>query len=312
MLVFRSISISAVLIWLVAGCASTPTLKPVVKPSGPEWAALAAAKQRLASAQLDLKQKQQSLAVANTLASSFQTGQSVYKPIFEQFLPDKNKAGFQSATNAASAKFAGNLTQAKADADQASQSVADAKQGVADEEAKVDAKTRTDFENKFTDLLSSCQKIVDKYQGRSRAGAKTAFWLQMGGLVAGAVAAPALVAASSVGNRAWIAGVSGFAGGTNLAESSLGSANLNGVSDATTANQIVSQVRTDIQNAQAKTSWDDRYDALAAVQTDCTLIQMGVPTAMPANGLGGGQQTGQQQPSGTTPTATTPPPTPAN
>jgi hypothetical protein len=82
------------------------------------------------------------------------------------------------------------------------------------------------------------------------------------------------------------------------------------MSDATTANQIVSQVRTDIQNAQAKTSWDDRYDALAAVQTDCTLIQMGVPSAMPANGFGGGQQTGQPPPSGTAPT--TPTPSPAN
>jgi hypothetical protein len=182
------------------------------------------------------------------------------------------------------------VDQAKGDVDKAQGAVNQANAGV-------DAVTRDEFNKQFTSVLNTCTKIVNRYQGNSRRGARTAFWLQMSGLVAGAVVAPALVAASAVGNKAWIAGTSGYAGATNLAETSLGSAELNGASDATTANQLVIKIQTDISASLGKSTWDDRYDALNEVIADCSLFQIGVPSAQPANGFGGNQsQTNKTQP----------------
>jgi hypothetical protein len=277
----------------LAACKTTSAgLTPVVKPTGPEWNALATAKKSLSEAQQELAAKQKSLASATATADNVAGGKAVYQPLFEQFLTTKDKASFQAASDNVAKTASANAQAAQADVTQASQKVVAAQTQVAQAETAVDSETRATFDKQFTTVLGECKAVINKYQRGSRGGAETAFWLQMGGLVAGAVAAPALVAASSVANKAWIAGLSGFAGGTNLAETSLGNANLSGISDATTANQLAAQIRTDITTALNKTSWDDRYDALNTVVADCSLFQIGVPTAQPSNGYGGQPQTG--------------------
>lgn len=286
----------------LAACKTTSLgLTPVIKPTGPEWTALARAKKSLSDAQQELLAKQKSLATATATAESVTGGKTIYQPLFEQFLATKDKANFQAASENIAKAAADNTQKAQAEVTQASQNVAAAQSQVTQAEAALDSTTRETFNQQFATVLKECTAVINKYQRGSRAGAETAFWLQMAGLTAGAVAAPALVAASSVANKAWIAGLSGFAGGTNLAETSLGNANLSGIADATTANQLAAQIRTDITAALNKSSWDDRYDALNTVVADCSLFQIGVPTAQPSNGY-----TTQQQQS---PPATTPPPT---
>ena len=280
---------SALLVAVVlASCATAPpSIAPVVKPTGPQWNALADAKKQLGKAQADLAEKQKSLDAAQVIENHLKSGKTAYQPLFDLVTSPADKTKLQAAVTAQATAATTGVASAQSDVAGATQSVAAAQTNVNQAEAALDATTRADFEAKFATVLTACKAIVNNYQGQSTSGAKVAFWLQVSGLVAGAVAAPALVAASSVGNKAWIAGVSGYAGGTNLAETSLGSANLNGVSDATTANQLVTQIRTDITTALTKTSWDDRYDALNAVVADCALFQIGVPAAPPNNGFGG-------------------------
>ena len=274
----------------LAACKTTPlTLSPVVKPSGAEWQQLTAAKKSLTDAQQTLAARQKDLSVASAQESVFQGGKLAYSPFAEHFLSAKDKVTFQAETDKQSKAATDRVSAATAAVQDGKTQVASAQQQVAAAEAAVDTITRDQFNKQFTTVVNECKAIVTQYQKGSTGGAKTAFWLQVSGLIAGAVAAPALVAASSVGNKAWIAGISGYAGGTNLAETSLGNANLNGISDATTANQLAAKIRADISTALGKSSWDDRYDALNEVVADCSLFQIGVPTAQPANGFGGGQ-----------------------
>jgi hypothetical protein len=268
------------------GCASKTDIKPVVKPTAAEWAALKAAKVHLTQAQQNLTAQQKRLSQATAVADSVQGGNTLYQPLLSQ-LRSVDSDRIREAANSVTTQSANQVAQARTAVDQASQAVTDAQQQVTDTNSSLDSKTRGDFETQFATVLSDCKKIINQYQGESRDGAKVAFWLQISGLVAGAVAAPALVAASSVGNKAWIAGISGYAGGTNMAESSLGAANLNGVADATTASSLVTQIRSDITAALTKTTWDDKYDGLNAVVADCSLFQIGVPSAQPNNGFGG-------------------------
>ncbi len=283
------LSLLAITLTLAACATPTLTITPVVKPAGSEWQSLAAAKKSLADAQQTLAARQKDLAVASSHANVFQGGKLVYQPMFEHFLSAKDKASFQMESEKQAKAATDRVATAQSLVQDGKSHVADAQHTVDVAEAAVDTITRDQFNKQFATVVNQCKQIVSQYQKGSGIGARTAFWLQMSGLVAGAVAAPALVAASSVGNKAWIAGLSGYAGGTNLAETSLGSANLSGVSDATTANQLAAKIRTDISTALGKSSWDDRYDGLNEVVADCSLFQIGVPTAQPSNGLGGGQ-----------------------
>jgi len=278
-------------------------MKPVERPTGIDWSGLQAARDDLGEKQAILAEKDQAytkaaaaLEFVNQERSALDSALSILSPRSQISPAQRNHvATVQSAQNLLESKATNGLATAGAQLKQARHDVATAEDTLKTKEAQVSAMTRDDFERKFADTLNRCHKVVKAFEDESKGGARAAFWIQIAGLAAGAVAAPALTAANAVANKAWTAGLAGFAGSTNLAESTLGTSGLNGIAAATTANQLASKIATDIASAQAKTDFDQKYDALDAVVADCSIFQIGLPAAPPASsppppakGTGGG------------------------
>jgi hypothetical protein len=278
-------------------------MKPVERPTGIDWSGLQAARDDLDQKQAILAGKDQAytkatdaLEFVNQERSALDSALSILSPR-AQTSPAQRKhvATVKSAQNLLESKATNDLATAGAQLKQAKDGVATAEGTLKTKEAQVSAKTRDDFEKKFGDTLNQCHEVIKAFQDDSKGGARAAFWIQIAGLAAGAVAAPALTAANAVANKAWTAGLAGFAGSTNLAESTLGTSGLNGIAAASTANQLASKIATDIASAQAKTDFDQKYDALDAVVADCSIFQIGLPAVPPASsppppakGTGGG------------------------
>jgi hypothetical protein len=271
----------------ISACSTTPVaLTPVSKPSNVVWQKVDDARNNLKRSQHDMLQREAEAALAQKNADDAVRRQAALKSLVAASTPNALVA---PRVNALTAETEASVNKANADAvtraealTTANEAVVSANIALTDAEKQQDQILRPDFESQFAKVISECQQIISPLQRSSRRGAKTAFWLQVSGLVAGAVAAPALVAASSVANKAWIAGLSGYAGSTNLAESSLGNAGLNGVADATAANNLVTKIGTDISAALNKTTYDEKYDALNVVVADCALYQISVPSAPPS------------------------------
>jgi hypothetical protein len=282
-------------LFAISACQTTrPTMSAVVKPTGPQWNSAASAQADLVEKEGIANDKRRSQALAENAAIQADVRAEALRSVLSDAglnvarLPQAERGNAQHLEEAVSShvqEAQRNEALAVASVNHANQDVANAKLAVAQTTAALTSITRDDFNKQFAKVISDCRAVIDTYQRGSKAGAKTAFWLQVSGLIAGAVVAPALVAASSVGNKAWIAGLSGYAGGTNLAENALGTSDLNGVSDATTSNQLATKIGSDITVALNKTNWDDKYDALNAVVADCSLFQIGVPAAPGNNGF---------------------------
>jgi len=275
---------------LLGACSTTrPTMHPIVKPTNAAWITVATARQKVLQAQQNQADKGQALRDAEYSKAQLLSRQAALNSILSS--PDigniSNKKDakllslqtFRTAADSEVRMANERQSTSQKEFNDAEKTVEATKLELAEANARLDDITRGDFDKQYANVISECQKVLDGYRSRARTGSQVAFWIQISGLLAGAVASPALVAVSSVGNRAWIAGLSGYAGGTNLAETTLGSSNLNGVSDANTANQLATKISTDIAAAVSKTSWDEKYDALSNVVADCSAFQIGVPSA---------------------------------
>lgn len=137
---------------------------------------------------------------------------------------------------------------------------------------------RMKLENSLSEVLTYCQPRLSGYETDAAKKSKMAFWLSMSGLVAGSVLAPALTSANAAANAPWISGLSGWAGATNFAGQSLKSSGLSGTTIAQTRNDIIRDLRVQIEIAAdgAKT-FDERRNALMRARAACTVYEIAVP-----------------------------------
>lgn len=145
--------------------------------------------------------------------------------------------------------------------------------------AALDQPQREALQKDLDALIAYCQPTLTGLENSSRSRAKWAFAVSMAGLVAGAIVAPALVAANAQANAAWIAAFSGFGGAMNTASIALETSGLSGTAAARDRNTIIERIRTDLVVIvdPAKTLEEIRTSLLAA-RAECALYQITVPT----------------------------------
>ncbi|MCG9766689.1 hypothetical protein L1D53_24715 [Vibrio alginolyticus] len=103
----------------------------------------------------------------------------------------------------------------------------------------------------------------------------------MSGLVAGSIAVPALTAASAASNAAWIAGLGGWAGATNFASQNLKESGLSGAAVASTRNEIVNKVTSQIEiAADSSQTFENRRNALMKARASCIMYEIAVPAVV--------------------------------
>lgn len=147
------------------------------------------------------------------------------------------------------------------------------------EEAPVDdAEFHALFESTLNKALDFCTPILSGMETKSQAGARGAFWLSMGGLIAGAVIAPGLAAANASANAGWIGAFSGFGGAAGFAGKNYESLGLNGRGQATQRNDIVERFREHIATAlDVKESNQTRLNALYGAKVECVIYKAFTP-----------------------------------
>lgn len=134
------------------------------------------------------------------------------------------------------------------------------------------------IESKLEEVLNFCLPRLSGFEVKSADQAKKAYWLSMSGLVAGAVAVPALTAANATSNASWIAGLGGWSGATNFASESLKESGLSGSTIANTRNNIIHNVKNQIEIASDGTkAFDERRNALMKARAECVMYEISVP-----------------------------------
>lgn len=144
--------------------------------------------------------------------------------------------------------------------------------------SELNEEERKSLEALISDLESTCADKLSGMEKDARAKAQNSFWLSIAGAVAGSVIAPALTVHAAT-NAGAIAGLSGFAGATNFMSQSLTSTGNSGSADATTRNQIVTDVKSHLADAfNEQKTVGDRMDAVYAAKAACTFYGMYVPS----------------------------------
>lgn len=144
------------------------------------------------------------------------------------------------------------------------------------------AKTpQDDLECKFQEVIDYCIPRLQEYERKANVQASKAFWMNMSGLLSGAVAAPMIIASGSTGM--WplmiVAGLSGWAGATPFASDVLRISGLSGESVARMRNEIVERIRDKAGIALDGTrSYDERRNAIMGIVGECTIYPMVVPS----------------------------------
>lgn len=134
------------------------------------------------------------------------------------------------------------------------------------------------LESKLEEVLNFCLPRLSGYEQKSASQANKAYWLSMSGLVAGAVAVPALTAANATSNAGWIAGLGGWSGATNYAGQALKESGLSGSTIAETRNSIIRRVTDQIEIAGDGTkSFEERRNALMKARAACIMYEIAVP-----------------------------------
>lgn len=135
------------------------------------------------------------------------------------------------------------------------------------------------IESKLEEVLNFCLPRLSGYERKSAEQANKAYWLSMSGLVAGAIAVPALTAANAASNAGWIAGLGGWSGATNFAGQALKESGLSGATIAETRNSIIRRVTDQIEIASDGTKqFDERRNALMKARAACVMYEIAVPT----------------------------------
>ncbi len=133
----------------------------------------------------------------------------------------------------------------------------------------------------FAAMLLYCEQELSGFDSKVDRQAKNAFWLSIVGLVAGAVAVPALTAANATLNATWISALGGLAGATNLAGQSLASSGLSGTAAARTRNTIVDLLMTQIAIiADSGKEMKERRSALMKANAACVVYRITEPTVL--------------------------------
>lgn len=134
------------------------------------------------------------------------------------------------------------------------------------------------FEEKLNQALEFCSPILSGMEADSTDGARKAFWLSMGGLLAGSVVAPGLTAANASANAGWIGGLSGFGGAAGFAGKNYESLGLNGRGQASQRNDIVERFRTHITTAlDVQQDKQTRLNALYGAKVECVIYRAFTP-----------------------------------
>ncbi|WP_061242120.1 hypothetical protein [Ectopseudomonas composti] len=157
--------------------------------------------------------------------------------------------------------------------------VVDAVMAVGGEQApQDDDQFRQLFEAKLNQALEFCTPILSGMEAESEDGARKAFWLSMGGLVAGSVLAPGLTAANASANAGWIGALSGFGGAAGFAGKNYESLGLNGKGQATQRNDIVERFRAHITTAlNIQEAKQTRLNALYGAKIECVMYKAFTP-----------------------------------
>lgn len=152
-------------------------------------------------------------------------------------------------------------------------------QAVGGELAPVDDKEyRELFEKNLNLALEFCTPILSGMETKSQDGAKGAFWLSMGGLIAGSVIAPGLTAANASANAGWIGALSGFGGAAGFAGKNYETLGLNGRGQATQRNDIVERFRERMTTAlDVKNDKQVRLNALYGAKVECVMYKAFTP-----------------------------------
>ncbi|MGU3815345.1 hypothetical protein [Vibrio diabolicus] len=146
---------------------------------------------------------------------------------------------------------------------------------------QLDAANQQLLEDKLSEVLSFCLPRLSGYEAKSEQQARQAYWLSMSGLVAGSIAVPALTAASAASNAAWIAGLGGWAGATNFASQNLKESGLSGAAVASTRNEIVNKVASQIEiAADSSQTFENRRNALMKARASCIMYEIAVPAVV--------------------------------
>ncbi|NWL23376.1 hypothetical protein [Pseudomonas umsongensis] len=147
------------------------------------------------------------------------------------------------------------------------------------EQAPVDdVEFRRLFEEKLNQALEFCTPILSGMEKESTDGARKAFWLSMGGLLAGSVVAPGLTAANASANAGWIGAFSGFGGAAGFAGKNYESLGLNGRGQASQRNDIVERFRIHITTAlDVQQDKQTRLNALYGAKVECVMYKAFTP-----------------------------------
>ena len=137
-----------------------------------------------------------------------------------------------------------------------------------------------DIEIKFQEVIDFCTPRLSTWESKAESQATKAFWVNISGLVAGAVIVPALVAAQ-VSSTFWMAtqaGLAGWAGSNAFVGNTLQAAGLSGAEVATMRNEIVERIRDKSAVVlDGKKSYTQRRNALMGIVGECTIYPMVVP-----------------------------------
>jgi len=134
------------------------------------------------------------------------------------------------------------------------------------------------FEARLNEAMEFCNPILTGMETKSQRGAKDAFWLSMGGLLAGSVLAPGLTAANASANAGWIGALSGFGGAAGFAGKNYESLGMNGFGQATQRNDIVDRFRAHLTTAlDVQQSKQTRLNALYGAKIECVVYKAFTP-----------------------------------
>ena len=137
------------------------------------------------------------------------------------------------------------------------------------------------LEQKFQEVIEYCTVRLNEYEHKAEVQASKAFWMNMSGLVSGAVIVPMIIATGSTGMwpLTFAAGLSGWAGATSFASESLKLSGLSGSSTAQMRNLIVERIRDKATIALDGTKpYADRRNAVLGIMGECTIYPIMVPS----------------------------------
>lgn len=120
------------------------------------------------------------------------------------------------------------------------------------------------------EILQPCFEIFGLKNKKAEERARNTNLIAIGGLVAGSVVAPALIAANAAANATWIAAFSGAAGASAITVKNLDSSGLSGSHDVLALNALATEVRADMTKAyNIKLDENERLGAAAHARAVC-------------------------------------------